>query len=63
MSVVQLTNKSGLSPKMYQAINDFSCAVESAIDQATDLGIPLEMVIGVLECHKLAIFMRSDEEE
>lgn len=63
MSVVQLTNKSGLSPRMYQAVSDLSCAIQSAIDEASAMDVPLEMTMGVLECHKLAIFMQSEGEE
>jgi len=63
MSVVQLTNKSGLSPRMYQAVNDLSCAIQAAIDDASDTGVPLEMIMGVLDCHKFAMFMQSGDEE
>jgi len=63
MSVVQLTNKSGLSPRIYQAVNDLSCAIEAAIDEAADKDVPLEMIMGVLDCHKFAMFMQSGDEE
>mgnify|MGYP001228463344 FL=1 len=63
MSVVQLTNKSGLSPQMNQAFDTFHDQVEEAIDAAADASVPLELIIGAMVCSILAAFMRSEEEE
>lgn len=63
MSVVQLTNKSGLSPQLGKAFDVFHEQVEEAIDSAADASVPLELIIGSMVCSILASFMRSEEEE
>ena len=63
MSVVQLTNKSGLSPQMHKAVNAFSTEIDSAIDQAAEQGVPLELIIGSMVYAMFSALMQVEDEE
>ena len=63
MSVVQLTNKSGLSPQLGKAFDEFHEQVEEAIDSAADASVPLELIIGSMVCSMFSALMQVEEEE
>ena len=63
MSVVQLTNKSGLSPQMGKAFDEFHEQVEEAIDNAADASVPLELIIGTMVYAMFSALMQVEEEE
>lgn len=61
--VVQLTNRSGLSPQMNQAFDVFTAEIEAAVDGAAEANVPLELILGSMACSMMAAFMRSEVDE